>query len=463
MENRIVEFISALRSNGARVSLAESADAVRAVTEVGILDKNTFRVGLKSTLVKEPADAAIFENLFPHYFGSDGPEMQPVEGLTEEQMQQLQDAIENLRDQISELMRQLANGEKPSREQLEQAATQAGISPNMRGSEQLREWMTQRMQRQMGLTQQQVKDALEALLKQLKEQGMDAEGRQEVRDTVRENAESMRQQVARFVGSQMQRQPDENRDRQRIDDLMNRPLASLSGDETDELRAHVRRLVAQLRSRASLRMRRANREKLDVRRTLRHSQRYGGVPIELKQKKHALKPKITIIIDVSTSMRPVAEFMLRLVYEMQDQIGKARSFAFIGDMHEISMVFSEHRPESAIPIVLEMLPPGHYSTDLGNSLATFCNSMADAVDHRTILIFVGDARNNYNDPRADLAADLKRRARRVLWFNPENPYEWNTGDSDMNAYLTHATAVHQVATLKQLSDAIDSLFERHYG
>ena len=333
----------------------------------------------------------------------------------------------------------------------------------MRGSEQLREWMTQRMQRQMGLTQQQVKDALEALLKQLKEQGMDAEGRQEVRDTVRENAESMRQQVARFVGSQMQRQPDENRDRQRIDDLMNRPLASLSGDETDELRAHVRRLVAQLRSRASLRMRRANREKLDVRRTLRHSQRYGGVPIELKQKKRALKPKITIIIDVSTSMRPVAEFMLRLVYEMQDQIGKARSFAFIGDMHEISMVFNEHRPESAIPIVLEMLPPGHYSTDLGNSLATFCNSMADAVDHRTILIFVGDARNNYNDPRADLAADLKRRARRVLWFNPENPYEWNTGDSDMNTYLTHATAVHQVATLKQLSDAIDSLFERHYG
>ncbi len=355
-------------------------------------------------------------------------------------------------------MRQLANGERPSKEQMQDAAKQAGIRPGMRGNQHMQDWITQRMLRQMGLTPEQVRDALEALLKQLKNQGMNGEGRQEVRETVQGNAESMREQVSRFVGQSLLNQPDDNPRRQRVDDLMNRPLSSLSEAESDELRNHVRRLVARLRSRAALRMRRGKRQNIDVKATIRHNQRYMGVPIEIRHRKRALKPKITIIVDVSTSMRPVAEFMLRMVYELQDQISKARSFAFISDLNDVSMVFEENRPAEAVEEVLTTLPPGHYNTDLGNSLNSLLREHADAVDRRTILIFVGDARNNFNDPRADLMQLLKVRAKRLVWFNPEPPQMWGQGDSDMLQYAPISDAVHQVATLKQLADAIDDLF-----
>lgn len=458
MNKRMVEFISALRANGARVSLAESADSIRAIQEVGILDRDMFKTAIRSTLVKDKNDVETFERLFPEYFGSDGPPLMPPQGLSDEQMQQLMEAIQALRQQLRELMEMLAQGEPLSKDQLERNAKQAGISRPMRGSEQIQQWLTERMLRQMQLTPEQVKAALEALLKQLKDQGMDAEGRQEVRETVQGNAEAMREQVRRFVGQSMNRRPEEYQKRDRLDDLMDRPLSSLSDAEKDELRAHVRRLVARLRSRVALRMRKANRLKIDVRNTLRFNQRYGGVPIELKHKRRVLKPKLTVIVDVSTSMRPVAEFMLLLMYEMQDQVSKARSFAFIGEIEDVSMIFTEHRPEQAVPLVLRILPPGHYSTDLGHCLQTFCRDHADAVDRRTTLIFVGDGRNNFNDPRLDLIQQLKLRARRVIWMTPEPPYLWGTGDSDMPAYAPLCDAVHEVATLKQLADAVDDLF-----
>ncbi|HRA00130.1 MAG TPA: hypothetical protein PLJ62_08020, partial [Thermoflexales bacterium] len=63
------------------------------------------------------------------------------------------------------------------------------------------------------------------------------------------------------------------------------------------------------------------------------------------------------------------------------------------------------------------------------------------------------------DPRLDLVSQLKRRARRVIFMNPEQEAFWRQGDSDMYAYAPLCDAVLQVATLKQLEEAVDKLFE----
>jgi uncharacterized protein with von Willebrand factor type A (vWA) domain len=111
----------------------------------------------------------------------------------------------------------------------------------------------------------------------------------------------------------------------------------------------------------------------------------------------------------------------------------------------------------AIADVLRRIPPGYYSTDLGNSLKTFCRDHLDAVDRRTTVIVLGDGRNNYNDPRIDCIDTIKRHARRVLWFTPEHETMWGTGDSDMRQYAPRMDAVHHVGTLAELAAAIDRL------
>ena len=99
-------------------------------------------------------------------------------------------------------------------------------------------------------------------------------------------------------------------------------------------------------------MKKGKRGHLDAKKMIRTNLRHGGVPVELKHKVHHQKPKLVVICDVSTSVRPASEFMLRLVYELQDQISKARPFVFIDDIKDISEHFAANRPEIAIEVVL---------------------------------------------------------------------------------------------------------------
>jgi hypothetical protein len=103
------------------------------------------------------------------------------------------------------------------------------------------------------------------------------------------------------------------------------------------------------------------------------------------------------------------------------------------------------------------MPPGYYSTDLGGSLVNFTDGYLDTIDYRTTLIVVGDGRNNYNNPRLDLFNAMARRANRTIWLNPEPPYQWGSGDSDMLQYSPLCSDILQVSTLSELGNAIDGL------
>jgi len=293
----------------------------------------------------------------------------------------------------------------------------------------------------------------------LKELGMSQEAIDELMQGMEENRDALAEQIAQGIGAAAAKQRVEQaaQEKQESTDLMERPFRSLSEREAELLRDQVRRLAAQLRSRAALRQKRGKSGTLDAKKTIRTNLRYGGVPMELKFKTRHLKPKLLLICDVSTSMRAVVEFLLTMIYELQDQVASANSFAFIDDLTDISPDFAEHIPQVAIQVVLTRLQPGYYNTDLGNSLHTLMQHHAGTIDHRTTVIFVGDGRNNYNDPRLDLMDRIQRRSKRIIWLNPEHPRQWGTGDSDMPAYLPFASAVHRVSNLAELANAVDKL------
>lgn len=462
MDDRIVAFIQALRAAGVRVSLAESTDGMRAIEVLGIQDREQFRAALRSTLVKEHADFTTFDDLFPVFFAAGAPPMQPMGqggGLTEEQQELSQETMDQLAKQLGERMRdlleRLRSGEGLTREELEALADRAGMQRMSNASPQMQRYLTQRMVQELGLKN--LRELMERLEQALKEAGLDQQARAEIMQQAQGNADSLEQQIEQYVGQNMARRMTEQMQRDPINDLMNQPIDQLSARDIELLRDEVRRMVARLKTRASLRNRRNKAGVIDARSTIRHAQRYGGVPMELQYKRKRLKPKLAVICDLSTSMRPYVSFMLTMMYELQDVTARTRSFAFIGDLHDITQDFVGQRPKDAIEAVLERIPPGYYSTDLGRSLVTFCHDHLDAIDHRTTVIVLGDGRNNYRDPRLDCVETIKRRAKRVLWFTPEDRRQWGTGDSDMHKYAPLMDQVHFVATLEQLGKAIDQL------
>ncbi len=456
MDQRMVEFIRALRAAGVRISLAESQDAMYAIDLVGATERAPFRSTLKSTLVKEMRDQKTFDYFFPLFFGSNTPPMQNIpDQLSPDEQQMLEQALQSLMGDmraLQELLKQLMQGQPFSQEQLDQAAQQSGMQSA--GDMKQRSFMERRMRRQMGL--QELQKLFEQLLEQLEQMGMSQQALQELSQMMQENAEGLSEQVANYVGASLAEQMA-NEDPKPRPDLLDVPFTHLSDEEVDHIREEIRRLAARLRSRASLRQRRAKVGTLDPRKTMRANMRYDGVPLELKYRTRHVKPSLVLICDISTSMRYCAEFLLTLIYELQDQVARTNSFVFINDISDISMVFQEFEPQAAVERVLVENRPGYYNTDLGNSLNTFSEQHMGCVSGRTTIIILGDGRNNFNDPRIDLAQDMQRKSRRLLWFNPEAPHQWGTGDSDMHRYAPASDGVFRVSNLRELAAAVDQI------
>lgn len=460
MEERIARFIAALRGAGMRISIAESQDAWQAIAYTSVTQQRLFHDVLRATLIKDSAAFPTFDRLFSIYFGVDEPLIDPQADLTPDERQMLQQALNELLQQLARdlqrLLDWLLNGRPLTQQDLQRLSEQAELEANESISPYQMRRAARRMQQVLGWDQLQA--VLEQLWEQLAEQGMSPQAIQHLQEQVAHNQAALQQQLEQFAGQQsLEQRARMTRQPQTAADLLQRPFSSLDSTTMHLLRDEVRRLANRLRSRAALRQKRGKQGRLDTKSTLRANLGYGGVPFEIRLKERHRKPKLVVILDVSTSMRPVAEFFLRLLYELQDQVQKMRSFAFIDHLEDVTPHLTTLRVDEAVQAVLTALPPGYYSTDLGRCLRQFEAEHLALIDSRTTFIVLGDARNNFNDPALETFRNIGRRARRTIWMNPEYPAQWGTDDSDMLLYLPYCDEVHQVRNLEQLTIAIDRI------
>jgi uncharacterized protein len=455
MEERILKFISALRAGGVRISLAETADAFGAVDAMGVQDREAFRLSLQATLVKEAKDLPAFEELFPLFFDSQEPPplMNLTQDLTPEEVQMLAQALRQFSGRLRQMLEKLLQGEQLSRQELDEVGQMVGLQHA--GDLRYREWLARRMEQALRFPQ--VQEAVRELMQLLAQMGMNKRRVEQLRQFMHANQQALQDQVRQYAGERIAENMSERPREHGIEDLLNRPFNALSDADMHRLRHEVRRLAAALRTRVALRQKRAKTGQLDAKATLRANLKHGSVPIEIRHRDRKLKPKLVVICDVSTSMRPCSELMLSLVHALQDQISKTHAFAFIDHLEYISPELTGREPGKAVAEVLERMPPGYYNTDLGGSLGTLAQDYLDTVDRRTTLIVVGDGRNNYHDPRLDIFKTLARRSRRTIWLNPEAPMLWGTGDSDMLQYAPMCDVILQVNNLAELTAAVDKL------
>jgi len=455
MEERIVKFISALRTGGVRVSLAESSDAFKAIEEMGVRNREGFRLSLRSTLVKDFKDIPLFEELFQLFFSSSDipPMLDLTKDFTPDESRMLAEAIRQFGVEIRKMLERLLRGEQLSQEELERLGRMVGLdrSENLR----YREWMVQRMEKVLHFPE--VRQALEELAAVLEEMGMNKQRVEQLRRLIQANQNAVEEQLRQYSGQRIAENMSDRPPGQELSQLMNQDFNSLSEKDMERLRKEVQRLAAALRTSLALRRKRAKTGSLDAKATIRANIKHGNVPIDIRYRDRSLKPKVIVLCDVSTSMRQCSELMLHLLYAIQDQISKTHAFAFIDHLEYISPDFLGHEARKAVEQVLNRMPSGYYNTDLGHCLDTYSHDYMDTLDSHTTVIIVGDGRNNYNNPRIDLFNVIARRSRRTIWLNPESPSLWGTGDSDMLQYAPACDAVFQASNLAQLTAAVNQL------
>ena len=471
MHRKILEFANLLRKSGVRVSVAEALDAYRALDELSLDDRAVFRDALRAAMVKRSDDVPTYDQLFDLFWSGFYDNLRQAfdsvaQGLEggEVDLESLLKALEQRMTgmdpgelNLSELARALLTQNLAQLEQMiREAAQQAG---------------TQRIENmlQIGFFSRRILERLNAegaaqelrdLAGRLAAAGMPDAQVEAIRELANRLMEALRKAVRNYTERELQQQNFDYMERFRRETLTEKSFYHLTEDEIRQMRDVVHRLAQRIKNVLSIRRKRELRGKLDLHRTLRQNMSHGGVPFELffKQRKKE-KPKLVILCDVSSSVANVSRFMLQFMYTLQEAFTKIRSFAFVAELGEVTQLFQDHDVSTAIERALEGgdVINVYTRSNFGYAFHHFWQNYMAAVDKKTTVLILGDARNNYNDPRAWCLRDIHTKAKNVVWLNPESPGAWGFGDSVMDKYLPYCDVAEECRNLRQLSKVVDRL------
>jgi uncharacterized protein with von Willebrand factor type A (vWA) domain len=470
MQKKILEFTNILRKSGIRVSPAEAIDAFVALDELSVEDREVFKDALRATMVKRGEEVPTFDELFDLFWSGFYDNLRQAfggaaEGLEafgldlDELLRRIAEGLGNLPEgvELSELARALLTADLSALEQLIRAAAeQAGIA-RIENFLQVG-FFSRRTADQMNLDAagQELRD----LAAQLEQAGLSPQEIQALRRLIEGLMEAARRSVRAYTERELQKQNHDYMEKFRRETLLEKSFYHLSEEEIRRMREVVERLAQKIRNILSIRKRRLKRGKLDLHQTLRRNMSHGGIPFELvfKQRKKD-RPKLVILCDVSSSVANVSRFMLQFVYSLQEAFTRIRSFVFVSDLGEVTQLFQDADISRAIERALEGgdVINVYTRSNFGHAFHLFWQNHLAAIDKKTTVLLLGDARNNYNDPRAWCLRDIHLKAKNVVWLNPESPSAWGFGDSVMDKYLPHVDVAEECRNLRQLSSVIDRL------
>ncbi len=470
MQKRILEFTNILRKSGIRVSTSETIDAFSALDLLSLDDREIFRDALCTTLVKRGEEVPTFRELFDLFWSGFYDSLrdsfnQAAGGLPEgmdleELLKQIAEMLQNMEGEIgdlSELARAMLTGDLSALEQMiREAAEQAGIE-RIENFLQVGFFSRRTLE---GLGAEGAGEELRDLMQQLQDAGMSPEQIEALRGLIDGLMEAVRKSVRNFTERELQKQNHDYMEKFRRETLLEKSFYHLTEEEVKKMREVVERLAQKIKNILTIRRKRMKRGKLDLHQTLRRNMSHGGIPFELVWK-HRKKdrPKLVILCDVSSSVANVSRFMLQFCYTLQEAFTKIRAFIFVAELGEVTHLFQDGDINVSIEQALEGgdVINVYTRSNFGYAFNHFWQNFLSAIDNKTTVIVLGDARNNYNDPKAWCLRDIQTKAKNVVWLNPESPSAWGFGDSVMDKYAPYTDVAEECRNLRQLSSMIDRL------
>ena len=400
MQMVLLRFLDELRSAGLPISTSESMDALQAVAAIG-LEREILSEALAASLVKDEEDRPLFEDIFAQFFAA-----------------------------------------PRSRHKNKQAANSGeGI-----GSRSQTHGDSARSAHHNQLRAQSHPAALRSSSQQDKTQGQ-----QQFFDSLK----------GKPIGARSSDQNNEDNEDNEVyraqfaqrkalhKALLDKPFHMFDSRDVEASALLVEELSRRFKAHLSRRYTRRKHGRLDFRRTIRASISHGGVPLSLLLRgQKPGKPDLLALCDVSGSVSVVSDFLLALVSPAASYFRQVRTFAYIDRVCEVSF-------EGAHVVPHDDMLDLYARSDFGKVLQHFWQIYGELLLTRnTVVVVLGDARNNRRPPRPDLLARIRERVKTLVWLNPEPLERWDTGDSVMSKYTPVCDTVLACRNLDELQHAL---------
>jgi uncharacterized protein len=244
--------------------------------------------------------------------------------------------------------------------------------------------------------------------------------------------------------------------------LRSRDIAELSPAE----REHLRRLLALLRpelpQRTVRRLRPARHGRPDPSRTLRAALRNQGELRELRRRDHSRRTrKVVLLIDVSGSMEPYADALLRFAHVVVRRApGAVEAFTLGTRLTRVTRELRMRDAERALTATGRAIPDWSGGTRLGEVLRAFVDRWGQrGAARRAVVVVFSDGWERGDPALLGLQMQrLRRLAHRLIWVNP---HAGKAGYAPVQGgivaalpYLDELLAGHSLATLTALLEVM---------
>jgi uncharacterized protein with von Willebrand factor type A (vWA) domain len=246
--------------------------------------------------------------------------------------------------------------------------------------------------------------------------------------------------------------------------LRHRDIAELSAAE----RRYLTTLFAQLRvdpaRRRIARRGRSHRGEIDPGRTLREQLRRAGEPGPLSHRRRRTRARrIVLLVDVSGSMEPYADSLLRLGHRMsQAAPGRVEVFTIGTRLTRVSAALLLRDPDDALRAAGQAVPDWSGGTRLGESIRAFIARWGQRGMARGSVVVIASDGWERGDPLllGEQVAHLHRLAHRVVWMNPHRGKPgYQPVQGGIAAVLPHVdqlVAGHSLASFAELLQIVAS-------
>lgn len=244
--------------------------------------------------------------------------------------------------------------------------------------------------------------------------------------------------------------------------LRHRDIAELSSAERAELARLFRALRPRAPRQSSARRRPTRRGEVDARRTLREELRHGGEPALLRHQGRSVKARrVVVLIDVSGSMGPYADSMLRWAHVLtRANLTRTEVFTIGTRLTRVTRAMRLRDGEAALQAAGETVPDWSGGTRLGESLKAFCDRWGQrGLARGAVVTILSDGWERGDAVMlGEQMQRLSRLAHRVVWVNPHRGKEGyqpvQGGIIAALPYVDDFIAGHSMATFAEALEVI---------
>ena len=244
--------------------------------------------------------------------------------------------------------------------------------------------------------------------------------------------------------------------------LRRHDIAELSEHEREEVYRMIALLAPRIATRRSLRWAPHGQEHIDVRRTVRQLLRDGGEPGALRYEHRRAKPRrLVLLLDVSGSMAPYADVLLRFAHAAVRVAPAATEvFTVSTRLTRITRQLRIRDPDLALRAAGAAVPDWSGGTLLGETLRAFLDRWGQRGTARRAVVVIASDGWERGDAAllGEQAARLARLAHAIIWVNPHKGKSGFAPETaGMVAVLPHIdelVAGHSFDALRRVADVI---------